>query len=462
MLRRSLSLVVVLLFLISASSSVYASRGFLPAVNYPTGANPTSVSIADFNGDGKLDMAASNNVDGTISTLLGRGDGTFVPAQTYSICRNPIQVVAGDLNGDGRPDLVATCETGLAKNIAVILNSATGFLPPNLYSDGFTTGPGPLVVADFDEDGILDLVVSDAAISFLKGNGDGSFQPPQLYTTHDQTDSVVVADFNSDGHLDVAAGEMGVGADIFLGNGDGTFQPATFVTDVLSPVSVAVGDFNRDGHVDLVLANETKTVTVFLGNGDGTFQSPTTPEVGKGPSSVAVGDFNGDGALDIAVAIGEAGLAVMYGRGDGTFPLIRRFRTDGFASGQCYVAAVDLNHDRALDLAVVNRGINTVSILMNSGGTFVTATSSENPAPAGQPVTFTATVAPSLISTIPTGSVQFADGTTILATVPLDQTGVASYTTSGLSQGTHTIRTKYSGDSNFNPNMGKAIAQVIQ
>jgi hypothetical protein len=99
---------------------------------------------------------------------------------------------------------------------------------------------------------------------------------------------------------------------------------------------------------------------------------------------------------------------------------------------------------------------------MNSGGTFVTTTSSDNPAPAGQPVTFTATVAPSLVSTIPTGTIKFSDGATILATVPLDQNGQASFTTSGLSLGTHTIRTKYSGDRNFNPSTGKAITQIIQ
>jgi len=462
MLRRSLRLVAVFLFLISASSFVYASRGFLPAVNYPTGVQPFSVAIADFNGDSRPDVATANSTDGTITILLGQGDGTFVPAKTYSICYSPFQIVAGDLNGDGRPDLVATCATGLAKDIAVMLNSASGFLPSQFYEDR-GTGAGPLVLADFDEDGILDLAVGDGPmVGFLKGNGDGSFQMAETSFPGFNLLSLVANDFNHDGHFDLAAADENVGGVVLLGNGDGSFQPATYLADSLKPLSVAAADFSRDGNVDLVLANDLKTVTVFLGNGDGTFQGGVTLDVAKAPKSVAVADFNGDGAIDIAVVIAETGVAVMYGRGDGTFPLVRRLRTDGFTPGSWDVAAVDLNDDRAPDLVVLNRFKQTVSVIMNSGGTFVTSTSSENPAPAGQPVTFTATVAPSLISTIPTGSVTFADGTTTLATLPLDQNGVASYTTSGLRTGTHTIRTKYSGDSNFNPNTGNAIVQVIR
>ncbi len=93
---------------------------------------------------------------------------------------------------------------------------------------------------------------------------------------------------------------------------------------------------------------------------------------GKGRYPWPVADFNGDGALDIAVALAEAdGVTVMYGRGDGTFPVLRKFRTDGFSSSPWSIVAVDLNRDHAQDLAVTNQFKGTVSILMNSGGTFV-------------------------------------------------------------------------------------------
>jgi len=450
------------LALVLVLSSLTQARGFLPPVNYPVGGNPYAAAVADFNGDGKLDLAVVNRSGNSISILFGTGDGTFVDAKTYP-CRAAQEIVAADLNGDGKVDLVAACVTVRRDlDIVVFLNGASGFLPPQGYSAGFM--PSCIAVADIDGDAIPDIIAAVGnAVSFLKGNGDGSFQSGQLFTAGGSIESLAVADLNKDGKLDLVAADVYFGMDVLLGNGDGTFASPIYFSDSSQPRSVAVGDFNRDGILDAVLADSVDTATVFLGNGDGTFQPGVIYTVGKVPRSVAVGDFNGDGALDAAVVVsGPGSVTVMYGRGDGTFPLLRQFLAGGPTGFSWFVAVADFNHDRALDLAVVNEAGASVSILMNSGGTFVTATSSENPAPAGQPVTFTATVVPSLISTIPTGSVQFADGTTILATVPLDQNGVASYTTSGLTTGTHTIRTKYSGDPNFNPNMGKAITQIIE
>jgi len=422
------------------------------------GINPHSVVTGDFNGDGRPDLAVANNTDNTVNVLFGRGDGTFANTKTYNVCRSPMAIATADLNGDGRPDLIAVCRSLPGKDLAVVLNSTAGFLPPKGYPDGGETATS-LAVADFDEDGIPDIVVGDSDfISFLKGNGDGSFQAPSVYSAGADVLSLAVGDFNNDGKLDIACADADIGADILLGNGDGTFQAPTYLSDGSKPLSITTGDFNHDGNADIVLADAANSASVFQGNGDSTFQPAVSYRVGKAPRSVAVGDFNGDGALDVAVAV-HGGVTVMYGRGDGTFPVLRQFAAH---DAPWSLAVGDFNHDRAMDLAVANDGSNDVSVLMNSGGTFVSATSSENPAPAGQPVTFTATVAASLTSTIPTGTVQFADGTTILATVPLDQNGVASYTTSGLSEGTHTIRTKYSGDSNFNPNMGPPISEVIQ
>jgi len=329
-----------------------------------------------------------------------------------------------------------------------------------------------LVVDDFDHDGSLDIVVVNSCgdgdcsgpgnIAFLKGDGKGSLALVGSYGAGHRPNRAAVGDYDEDGSLDVAVTDYNRGVDILLGNGDGSFGRAQSFDVGAFPTSVVTGDFNHDGHLDLAASNAESMVSILFGDGQGTFGA-AVPYTIKGPlRMLTAADLNGDGNLDLAAAVGSGSdgrAVVLYGKADGTFPLTSKFHTDLDAM---FVAVGDFNHDHAPDLVSVNFDADDVSILLNSGGTFVTATSSENPAPAGQPVTFTATVAPSLISTIPTGAVQFADGTTILATVPLDQNGVASYTTSGLSTGTHTIRTKYSGDSNFNPNMGQPLTQIIE
>jgi hypothetical protein len=457
--------------IISTSGLSYA-RGFLPAVSYGTGASPNSVAVGDFNGDGKPDLAVANSLSDNVSILLGRGDGTFQASKTLSVGHDPYFVAVGDVNGDGRPDLVTT--NALDNSISVLLNNGHGFLPALTYPSGGSY-PLSVVVADFDGDGKSDLVVGNhctdfdctthrGVAAFLKGNGDGSFQVLGTYDDGSNPDMLAAGDLDGDGKLDLAVPDFGgSNVSILLGNGDGTFGGATSFEAGASPTCVAMGDFNGDGNLDLAVSNASETLNVLIGDGHGAFAAPVPYTIGVGAGSVAVADFNGDGALDLAVAVvsrhSQGSATVLYGRGDGTFLGPVRFLTD---VGAFFVAAGDFNHDRAMDLAVVNGLANNASVLMNSGGTFVATTSSENPAPAGQPVTLTAVVAPSLVSTIPTGKIAFADGATILATVPLDQNGQASFTTSDLSLGTHTIRTKYSGDANFNPNTGKAITQIIQ
>jgi len=360
-------LAFVLSLLFAAAGSVQA-RGFLPPVKYPVGMHPVDAAVADFNGDGKPDVAVANNTGNSISILFGNGDGTFVTGRTYP-CRDPQALVAADLNRDGKVDLVAACQVRPGVGLLVFLNSSSGFLSPQGY--GAYGLPSCLAVGDFDGDAIPDIVAAVGdAVSFVKGNGDGSFQPPQSFMAGVSIDGLAAADLNKDGKLDLVAADQLEGADVLLGNGDGTFAAPAYIFDGSQPLSVALGDLNRDGNLDLVLADLKDTVTLCLGNGDGTFQAPVTYTVGKEPRSVSLGDFNGDGVLDVAVVLARAGsITVMFGRGDGTFPLLTQFPAGGPDAICWRGVAADLNHDRVLDLVVVDENTASISILMNSGST---------------------------------------------------------------------------------------------
>jgi hypothetical protein len=288
----------------SDNNGVYIFLGdgngtFQPVVEYSAGSTPLGIATGDFNGDGKLDLAVTNWDGGNVSVLLGNGDGTF-QAPVDSVSGSwPTSVAVADFNGDGRLDLAVTHFTG--STVSVLLGNGDGtFQAPVDYATGIASSG--VAVGDFNGDGKPDLVVAnygDDDISVLLGNGDGTFETAVNYGTGGNTRSVAVGDFNGDGKLDLVSNNAGV----LLGNGDGTFQAAVAYPTGETPMSVAAGDFNGDGKMDLVLANNSSnTTSVLLGNGDGSFQ--TNQDFGPltQPYSIVVGDFNGDGRLDIAAA----------------------------------------------------------------------------------------------------------------------------------------------------------------
>ena len=325
---------------------------------------PGTILTADFNGDGRADLAVTSTFSSSVSILLGSGDGRFLPYISSNTGSDPGFLASGDFNGDGNLDLAILFES--TNTISIYLGRGTGFfgLPASYVAGG---KPKTLALADLDGDGLVDILTPDAdsrSLLILFGKRDGTFDAPPLYPVGLLPRAIAMADFNGDGKTDlVTANEGSNDISILLGSGDGAFRPLPRVSllDPLTfprPVSIAVGDFNRDGVVDIATAAAAPTnqVTILLGKGNATFQPPKGYATGLDPQFVLAADFNGDGILDLATANGNrdsksnfGGVSILLGNGDGTF----RAPVNYNAGVRPYaIVAADFNGDGRLDLAV--------------------------------------------------------------------------------------------------------------
>lgn len=358
--------------------------GYVPSftqTNYDVGSQPDSVVVGDFNNDSKLDLAVANAGDGTVSILLGKGDGTFQSPTQYPVGPAGLmsQIAAGDFNGDGHLDLVVSNFDG--HNVSVLLGNGDGtFRAAGSYNVG--TNPTSVAVVDLNRDGKLDLVVSNqncnnaqgpcgpGTVSVLLGNGDGTFQAHRDFSTCKGANWVAVGDFNGDGKPDLAVAcgasrESKSKLSILLGNGDGTFLASVSYELASNADSVVAADFNGDGKLDLALADHMGLVSILLGNGNGTFRPRVDYPIGWQPwGSIGIGDFNGDGNLDLAVATTTDPnlVTILTGKGDGTFLSLGAGSLTGLSPNG--VAVGDFRRNGKLDLAVPVRSSNVVSILL--------------------------------------------------------------------------------------------------
>lgn len=405
---------------------------------------PENLFFADFNGDGKLDFAG--DVDGGIQVTLGTGAGTFglpvalaVPGGLFKGC----ELLAGDLTGDSKPEIVTlncdsntltvyvnngdgTFQAGISYNnngdqnqypdsatigdmngdgkndivvvnsgsadVSVFLGDGTGAVkvePLSYAVGGFAWAPA--LVADFNGDGLIDVVESDDEYNlvYLEGYGDGSvraapsYDLPNSFSEYAETYSVATGDFNGDGIPDVVVGQArnfgSTGVTVYLAKGDGSFYPGMSYGASSQMGYVAVADFNGDGKLDIAATDsEAGVVQIFLGNGDGTFSIggayPTDAGEGPYPQNVVTGDFNHDGVIDLAIANEDTGsVGVLLGNGDGTFAVAISNPTPGYSPYT--ITAADVNGDGFVDLAVTayTDGPPAIGILLannDKSGTF--------------------------------------------------------------------------------------------
>jgi hypothetical protein len=322
----------------------------------------SAIAIGNFDNDNLQDMALATTNDGKVSIQLGTGafqSGPDIP--------NVTSMAVGDFNEDGNADLAVVSGYSF---LTILLGNGNGTFASPAAAIYVPPTPYAVAVGDFNADGKADLVVSNLAgtLSVYLGDGDGTFDgaPPANYRppvsiTAGGASPVLVADFNNDGKADIATlSGSGRYLTVIAGNGDGTFQTPNVVavTGTLAVGAMASEDLNADAKADLVLTDGfAHVLRVLLGNGDGTFAAAVNYAVGNGAQGVALADLKGNGKFDAIVAnLGDNTVGVLPGNGDGTFGAA----LNSAAPAPTQVVVADVNHDGKADVAVasaVNRVI---------------------------------------------------------------------------------------------------------
>jgi len=446
---RSLARKSIVAFYLAAASMLAGAQQFQQPTVIPAGNWPTGVSTADLNRDGKPDLIytdfGATSTASTTHILLSNGDGTFTPAQTFATAGTAIAVA--DIDNDGNLDLIWVW--GVVGEGRVYYAAGHG---DGTFADPVQLGTFAIVgtrspqfpyikAAQLHESGYLDLLVEDAANpSLITITMDPNGTIVRLIGTvlKDGIGPMLTADLNGDGHLDLIIHALaGNVANVFLGSANGILQAPTSYPGVHS---LLLHDMDNDSHLDMVVEKATGQISILHGNPDGTFA--TTPEggtlpnvaptgagghliavsdasgsrhnlytatpagislllddgrlnyslgaiynAGPGRSSFAVADFNGDGTQDLAIDSPE-GVAILFANADGSLQTSR-----SFSAGKPALAGKlgAFNSTGNLDEIVNISPTQTQFLQGNGDGTFTTTGAPASvPALTTSPVTLTA------------------------------------------------------------------------
>lgn len=329
-------------------------------INFTASPGLTLLTAADFNNDGRTDLALSapltnNSQQQALWFFSGSGTGAFASPVLYLANENARVMVISDYNRDGRPDLFQITSNGA---LNVLTATATGFNAPRGFSYGMGGGPQNLAAGDVNGDGVNDLVISAGLPVWLPGNGRGEYGAPVPITNEPNNGIAgsLLRDFNRDGRLDVAVLYHNAQIiTIYLNNGRGEFSLRATLNTGASPTRLDAADFNQDGAPDLVARGPAGGLSLYLNNGQGSFTPNATGLGGAQAGDVfAVGDFNGDGLPDLALpdpatqsGQGTPRFLILPGNGQGGFGATQFVAAESSIS---FLLASDLNLDGRDDL----------------------------------------------------------------------------------------------------------------
>ena len=357
--------------LLLITSGVGAQIAFAPATDYPVGTSPAGVALADFNGDGRPDMAVTGDTPDRVSILLNTGTGTFGPASDLALAggSSPHALVAIDVDNDNDLDLVVTRKN--VDDIQILVNTGGTFsLGATTAVDGLL--PRAIFAADLDGNGFKDVVTSNRDSNnvsvFL--NTSGVFAAAVTYAVGGEPRGLTLGDFNGDQLHDIAvACHDDRRVDVLPNIGGGAFGTLSSLSvgPNVRPDGVTAGDFDRDGDMDIAAASSGvgfDIADVFLNTGAGAFAGAVGyPVGGSNPGGIVAADLDVDGVLDLATANQDsANVSALPGLGAGNFGAAV-IASVGITPE--VVASHDLDGNGSLDLVTVNRNSNTVSVLLN-------------------------------------------------------------------------------------------------
>jgi hypothetical protein len=372
--------------------------------------------------------------------------------------------------------------TGATTQVNIFLGNGDGTfkapLPVTLSANAY----GVPVVADLNKDGKLDLAFvtedasSQAALAIALGKGDGTFSTPVLSNLAGgdaiRSAGLAGADFNGDGYLDLALIDSAAFSGIFYGNGNGTFASIPVGSNVVPKdlIGIAAGfpatavDLNNDGKPDLVAGN---VVLLNLYGSAPTSLASSTTSLTASASAISIGTsvtFTATVAAETAGTGTPSGTVTFM---DGSTVLgsatlssgTATYSANTLAAGTHVISALyggDTNFIGSTSAAVTV----TVSTVVQIATT-TTLTPSATTAVTGSGLTFTAQVAAASGSTVPSGTVNFADSGATLGSGTLNASGIATFTTSSLAAGSHTIAAQYTGATGFAASTSSPVTVTI-
>ncbi len=357
-------LLSVITFGCAQTKSLESSGAAIPVA--PSESRPVSsgkyraVTLADLDNDGNLDVVAGGSSPAALTISYGDGRGGMSRPQHLYLKGEVQSIAVTDVNEDGLKDVIISVQKG-ASGLKIWLNRssrqwilAKGPVEINDYQG--------LAIADINGDGHIDILAANASsdtqggIQIWLGDGNANWPTETGPTITGRYMDVALADFNEDGVLDLVGAGWGIygSLKVWIGDGGGNWS-STSPLNKGSYYGLGVADVDGDGHMDILAATYRNGVHVFLGDGTGAFIKSVSPQEEGSYWDITAADLDGDGALDIlASSLDAGGIKAWKNAGSDTWEVIPgRFPS----SGSFYdLAIADVNQDGYDDICAASLG----------------------------------------------------------------------------------------------------------